>query len=64
MKTKDPGPMEGYQDWKIRDVPVELARRLKAANAAEGVSAWTWWRIAAQRTAEEYEARMAKGGKA
>ena len=36
MKPQDPGPMRGYQDWKVRNVPVDLARRLKAANAAAG----------------------------
>ena len=64
MKAKDAGPMGGYQDWKIRDVPVDLARRLKAAIAAEGLSLRGWWVEAAERTAAAYEARMAKGGKA
>ena len=64
MKAKDAGPMNGYQDWKIRDVPVDLARRLKAAIAAEGISGRTWWIGQAEATAKAYEARMAKGGKA
>ena len=38
MKAKDPGPMEGYEDWKIENVPVDLARRLKAAIGAKGLS--------------------------
>lgn len=63
MKAKDAGPMEGYQDWKIRDVPVGLARRLKAAIAADGLSLRGWWIEAAERTAAAYEARIAKGGK-
>jgi hypothetical protein len=63
MKAKDAGPMEGYQDWRIRDVPVTLARRLKAAIAAEGLTARGWWMEAAEKTAAAYEARM-KGGKA
>ncbi len=24
MKAKDAGPMEGFQDWRIRGVPVDL----------------------------------------
>lgn len=67
MKAKEAGPMKGYQDWKIRDVPVDLARRLKAAIAAEGLSARGWWMEAAERTAAVYEAKMRggteKGGK-
>ncbi len=67
MKAKDAGPMEGFQDWRIRDVPVDLARRLKAALAAEGLSARGWWMEQAERTAAAYEAKMRggteKGGK-
>jgi hypothetical protein len=48
-------------------VPVDLARRLKAAIAAEGLSARGWWMEAAERTAAAYEAKMRggteKGGK-
>jgi len=59
--------MKSYQDWKIRDVPVDLARRLKAAIAAAGLSARGWWVEQAERTAAAYEAKMRggteKGGK-
>jgi hypothetical protein len=51
------------QDWKIREVPIDLARRLKAAIAAEGLNGRTWWIQAAEKTISVYEARMAKGGK-
>jgi len=51
MKGKDPGPMEGYQDWKIENVPVDLTRRLKAAIGAKGLSERGWWMEAAERTA-------------
>ncbi len=61
MKPQDPGPMRGYQDWKVRNVPVDLARRLKAANAAAGQTSWTWWIWVAERTVAEYEARIKKG---
>ena len=62
MKPRKPGPMQGYQDWKIRNVPADLARRLKAANAAEGISALVWWNRMAERTIAEYEAKIKKGG--
>jgi hypothetical protein len=63
MKAKDAGPMEGYQDWRVQNVPIDLVRRLKAAIAADGLSMRGWWVEQAERTAEVYEARM-KGGKA
>ena len=60
MKPKE----KDTQDWKIREVPVDLARRLKAAIAADGLNGRTWWIQAAERTVTAYEARMAKAGKA
>jgi hypothetical protein len=60
MKAKDAGPMEGYQDWRVQNVDVDLVRRLKAAIAADGLSMRGWWMEAAERTATEYEARMRK----
>jgi hypothetical protein len=66
METKDKGKdwqLQGLQDWRIRDVPVDLARRLKAALAADGRTARGWWVEQAERTAATYETRM-KGGKA
>jgi hypothetical protein len=51
------------QDWKIREVPIDLARRLKAAISAAGLNGRTWWIQAAEKTISVYEARMAKGGK-
>jgi len=58
MKAKDPGPMEGYQDWKIENVPVDLARRLKAAIGAKGLSERGWWMEAAERTAAAFEEEL------
>ena len=63
MKAKDAGPMAGYQDWRVQNVPVDVVRRLKAAIAADGLTMRGWWMEAAERTAATYEAKMAKGGR-
>jgi hypothetical protein len=60
MKAKDAGPMKGYQDIKMRDVPEDLVRRLKAALAAEGLSLRGWVIGQAEKTAEAYERKMGK----
>jgi len=64
MKAKDAGPMEGYQDWRVQNVPQDLVRRLRAATAADGLSMRGWWMEAAERTAAAYEARIRAGEKA
>jgi len=47
------------QDMRIRDVPVKLVWRLKAAIASQGLSLAEWFVIVAASTADDYERRMA-----
>jgi hypothetical protein len=44
-----------FQDVRIREVPVPLARRFKSALAARGITVAEWFLIEAARTAEEHE---------
>lgn len=44
-----------FQDVRIREVPVPLARRWKSALAARGLTVAEWFMVEAARTAEEHE---------
>lgn len=44
-----------FQDVRIREVPVPLARRFKSALAARGLTVAEWFMVEASKTAEEHE---------
>lgn len=47
--------MDKLQDIRIRNVPQEMARRLKAALTRDGTTLAEWFMLAAARTADAYE---------
>ena len=53
---------ERTQDVRVRDVPVELARRWKASVAARSLTVRTWFLQTAEREAADFERKM-RGGK-
>ena len=49
-----------FQDVRIREIPVPFALRFRAALEADAITLPEWFIVAAGRTVDAYEKRVAK----